>query len=205
MPGKKIILFGGTFDPIHLGHTAVASAALESISAERIILIPAKLSPLKKSLPIASDRDRLNMIMLATSELEYFEISNYELIKPVPSYTLDTIRYFRTELGSETEIFWLVGADTVDDLIHWYGIEELIDECNISVMYRAGCEVPDFKKYESEWGAGRVEKLRKNVIKTPLINISSTHIRRRIASKRPFSDMLHPAVADYIIKNNLYK
>ncbi|MFC1781813.1 nicotinate (nicotinamide) nucleotide adenylyltransferase [Planctomycetota bacterium] len=205
MNSEKIILFGGTFDPIHLGHIIVASAAFENIDADRIIFIPAKLSPLKESFPTASNEDRLNMIKLAISEYNKFEISDYELKRPAPSYTLDTVRYFRTVFGGNTEIFCLIGADNIDELIYWHGIIELIDECNLCTMYRAGCETPDFKKFESKWGAERVKILQNNIVKTPLVEISSTQIRRFIASKGTFSDTLHPAVADYIEEHRLYK
>ncbi len=205
MAKRKIALFGGTFDPVHLGHTTVAADAAGHISAEKIIFIPAKRSPLKGFLPKANDAHRLKMIALAIAERENFEVSNYELKKPAPSYTLETIKQFQAEYGSDTLIHWLVGADSVDDLTYWYQIVELIDTCIITTMYRAGCEPPNFDKYEALWGHQRIEKLRQNVIQTPLIDISSTEIRDRLAAGRDVTDMLHPAVADYIRKHGLYQ
>jgi len=205
MVKRKLALFGGTFDPIHLGHTAVAAAAAKHIGAEKVIFIPAKCSPLKGTLPKASDSDRLKMIELAIAENKIFRVSDYELKKPEPSYTLQTVRQFQADYGSEVSIYWLVGADGVDDLPYWYGITELIDECNISTMYRAGCKMPDFSKYKNIWGPERVEKLKRNVIQTPLVDISSTEIRKRLAKGGDVTSMLHPAVADYIRKHNLYQ
>jgi nicotinate-nucleotide adenylyltransferase len=205
MVKRKLALFGGTFDPIHLGHTAVAAAAAEHIGAEKVILIPAKRSPLKGTLPRASDDDRLKMISLAIAGERKFRVSDYELKKPEPSYTLETVRGFQVEYGSEVSIYWLVGADGVDDLPYWSGIVELIDECNISTMNRAGCKMPDFSRYKDIWGPERVEKLRRNVIQTPLVDISSTEIRNRLAKGRDVRGMLHPAVAAYIRKHNLYQ
>jgi len=205
MAKRKIALFGGTFDPVHLGHTAVAADAAEHIGAEKIIFIPAKRSPLKGFLPKASDVHRLKMIALAIAEQKSFEVSDCELKKPAPSYTLDTIKQFQAEYGSDTLIHWLIGADSIDDLTYWHQIVELIDACNLTTMYRAGCKAPNFAKYEAIWSRRHVEKLQRNVIKTSLIDISSTEIRNRLAAGHDVTNMLTPAVADYIRKHGLYQ
>ena len=205
MTQKIIALFGGTFDPIHLGHTMVAADAAKHILAEKIIFIPAKRSPLKGFLPRVSDEDRLNMIALAIAEEETFEVSDYELKKPAPSYTLETVEKFRKDYGDETSIHWLVGADGIDDLIYWHKITELIDACFLTTMYRAGCEPPSFEKFKDIWGRRRVEKLQRNVVQTPLIDVSSTEIRKRIANGQNASNMLHRAVYGYIREHGLYQ
>ena len=205
MVKKKIALFGGTFDPVHLGHTAVAAAAAEHIGAEKIVFIPAKRSPLKDSFPEAGDDDRLAMIALAIADNKKFQLNDYELKKTKPSYTLETVRRFQADYGAKALIYWLVGADSIDELSRWYGIVELIDECNLCVMFRAGCEPPDFAKFKNIWGPARVEKLQRNIIRTPLIDISSTEIRNRLAAGRDVTDMLAPQVADYIRKHGLYQ
>lgn len=198
-------MFGGTFDPIHLGHTTVAADAARHIGAEEIIFIPAKRSPLKGFLPRAGDEDRFKMIDLAIAEYKVFGASDYELKKPAPSYTLETVRHFQDLYGGGTKIYWLVGADGVEDLVYWHRITELIDTCNLATMYRAGCKKPDFGRFEAIWGLQRVEKLRRNIIETPLVDISSTEIRERIATGRDVSRILHPAVADYIRDRGLYR
>ena len=203
--GKKITaLFGGTFDPIHLGHTTVAEASCESIGAEKVVFIPAKRSPLKAFFPEASDEDRLAMIELATAENKMFQFSNYELKKAGPSYTLETVRHFRQQLGNDVSIYWLIGTDTLDDLPNWYGITELIDECNLAVMHRAGFAQPDFTKFDSLWGQARVNKMRQNVIETPLVDISSTEIRRRLSTGKEVAGMVNPKVLRYIREHRLY-
>jgi nicotinate-nucleotide adenylyltransferase len=204
MAKRKIALLGGTFDPVHLGHTAVASDASGQIGAEKVIFVPAKRSPLKGSLPKADDEHRLAMIAIAIAENSSFDVSDYELRKPAPSYTLQTVRKFQADYGSYAVICWLVGADGVNDLQHWFAIEELIDACNLCTMYRAGCEPPDFAGFEGIWGRQRVQKLKRNVIKTPLIDVSSTEIRERLAAGDDVADMLHPGVLDYIRKHSLY-
>ena len=204
MARKKIILFGGTFDPVHLGHTKVAAAAVKYINANRMIFIPAKRSPLKGFMPSVSDIDRLKMLTLAIANQDIYEVSDWELKRSAPSYTLNTVRHFQSEYGSDTAIYWLVGADSINDLIYWHGIKELIDECNIAMMYRAECKRPDFTKYEQLWGKDRVEKLQWNIIPTPLVNISSTEIRKRLKSGQDVTQMLNSAVLSYISEHNLY-
>jgi nicotinate-nucleotide adenylyltransferase len=205
MAKRKIALFGGTFDPIHLGHTTVGADAVEHIGAEKIIFIPAKRSPLKGFLPKASDDDRFKMIALAIAEQKNFQVSDYELRRPAPSYTLDTLRKFQADYGSGTSIHWLVGADGIDDLTYWYKIVELIDACNLTTMHRAGCKPPDFTRYEAVWGRQRIEKLQRNIIQTSLVDISSTEIRNRLAAGHDLTGMLHTAVADYIRQHGLYQ
>jgi len=205
MAKRKIALFGGTFDPIHLGHTTVAADAAKRIGAEKIVFIPAKRSPLKGFLPKASDDDRFEMIALAIAGEKSFQVSDYELKRAAPSYTLETVQKFQDDYGSRTAIHWLVGADGIDDLVYWYKIVELIDACDLTTMYRAGCEPPNFGRFEAVWGRRRVEKLQRNVIQTPLVDISSTEIRDKIAAGHEVTDVLHPAVADYIRKHGLYQ
>jgi nicotinate-nucleotide adenylyltransferase len=204
MSEKRITLFGGTFDPVHMGHTAVAAAAGENIGADKVIFVPAKRSPLKAFFPEASDEDRLAMIKLAIEGKSRFNLSDYELKKTGPSYTLETVRYFRKQLGNSVSIYWLIGADTLDDLPHWYGISELIDECNLAVMHRAGFTPPDFSKFISLWGEERIKKMQRNVVETPLIDISSTEVRKRLSAGREVGGMVSPEVLHYIRDNGLY-
>lgn len=202
--GTKIILFGGTFDPIHLGHTKVIKHFAEHIGADKTVFIPAKCSPHKSQLPLASDADRIKMISLAIEGENGFEVSDCELKGDLTGYTLDTVKYFRKFYGKHAQLYWPVGADAIKDLGKWHGIEELIDECELSVMYRAGFEKPCFCKYKAVLGPEQITKLRENVISTPLINISSTQIRQNIFRGFGVDDMVAPEVLDHIKRNHLY-
>jgi nicotinate-nucleotide adenylyltransferase len=204
MAPRSIALFGGTFDPIHLGHTRVAGAAARQIGAEKVVFIPARISPLKGFFPLARDEDRWRMILLAIADNDAFAVSDCELKRPAPSYTLDTVRQFQRECGPETSIHWLLGADSVGDLVHWHKIRELIDACNLTTMQRPGY-TPDFDRFEPLWGPERVAKLKRNIIQTPLIDISSTEIRQRLAAGEDISGMLHPDVIQYIREHRLYR
>jgi nicotinate-nucleotide adenylyltransferase len=156
-------------------------------------------------LPKGGAEDRLAMITIAIAENEKFEASDFELNKPAPSYTLQTVRKFQADYEGDCSIYWLVGADGVNDLQYWHAIEELIDTCNLCTMYRAGCEPPDYAKFESIWGSSRVEKLQRNIIQTPLVDVSSTEIRKRLAAGEDVAGMLHDGVADYIRRHALYR
>lgn len=202
---RKTALFGGTFDPVHIGHTVVAIDAMKQIGAEKVVFIPAKRSPLKGFLPSAGDEHRLAMIALAIADIDNFDVSDCELNEPAPSYTLDTVRQFQNDYGDDVSVCWLVGADGVADLQYWHAIEELIDACELCIMYRAGCDRPDFAKFEDIWGRERVEKLERNVIETPLVDVSSTQVREALALGGDVSGMLHPDVAEYIRRHGLYR
>lgn len=202
---SKVILFGGTFDPIHCGHMRACLNALEQTGADKVVFIPAKCSPHKRLSPAAGEDDRVAMLRLAFGGESRFEISDCELERSSPSYTVDTIRFFRSVYGDEAGIYWLVGADAINDLAGWYEVKSLIDECNLCVMYRGGCAKPDFEGLKDVLGVERVEKLKKNVIEGPLVDISSSEIRRKIAKGEPIRGMVSQAVEAYICENGLYK
>jgi nicotinate-nucleotide adenylyltransferase len=193
---KKIILFGGTFDPIHNGHLAVAKSASQQIGASKVIFIPARRSPHKHLKPFATDDDRLTMLRLAIGSDNLFDASAIELNRGEPSYTIDTIRLLKQKMGEDCVFYWLLGADMLKDLMKWHKIGELMNECNICVMNRGGFDRPNFN--------GLPEKLRQNQIQTPLIDISSTEIRKRVADEQNISELVPPEVLAYIQKRKLY-
>jgi len=201
---ERILLFGGTFDPVHLGHTTVAAFAATETGADQVVFIPARRSPHKNVFPVASDEARMDMLRLAVEGAAGFTVSSCELERPDPSYTVETVRMFAGQYGPGAELYWLVGADAVGDLWRWHRAREILDMCNVCVMHRAGYPPPDL---EQLWrlGSERVEKLRKHVIAAPLIDISSTQVRRKIAAGEDVSGLLCPAVLDYIEKNGLYR
>jgi nicotinate-nucleotide adenylyltransferase len=202
---RRIVLFGGTFDPVHLGHTAVAQAAARQLDAEQVIFVPAKVSPLKGFFPFAPDADRLRMLERALAGQARCAVSDCELRRAAPSYTLDTVRCFQQQYGPQASLHWLLGADGIGDLVHWYKIQELIDACHVTALRRPGYPAPDFRRFEPQWGPQRVAKLQQDVIETPLVDISSTEVRRRLAAGEDVSGMLHPDVLSYIRARQLYR
>jgi len=201
---EKIILFGGTFDPVHIGHIEVASSAARTIGASTVFLIPARRSPHKQNRPLAADDDRIAMLKLAVEGNSLFQISPVELNRAEPSFTIDTIRYFKQKFGAERLFYWLIGADMLKDFPKWYKIDELLRECTVCVMNRGGFDSPDFQSFAAQLGSEAVEKLRQNQIETPMINISSTVIRQRLLTGQDVSEMINPAVLKYIQKHKLY-
>ena len=201
---EKVILFGGTFDPVHTAHITVAETAAEKIGAKKVILIPARRSPHKDLKPVAADDDRIAMLKLAIAGKKLFQISPVELNRAEPSYTIDTIRYFRQKVGANCQLCWLIGADMLKDLPRWYRVDELLKECTICVMNRGGFDKPNFDSLAGKLSTEAVEKLRQNQIETPLIEISSTEIRQKLENGKSVRKFLHPDVLDYIKKHKLY-
>lgn len=200
----KIILFGGTFDPIHSGHVKVAEFAFDYIGVDEIVFVVAKRSPHKNDFASVDGRCRLAMVELAVGGKENYRVSDWELNRGDPSYTIDTVLSFIEEYGSDTEFHWLVGADMVKDLPRWHEIGQLLDLCNVCVMYRGGFGEPDFSGF-FDLGANRVEKLKKNMICTPLIDVSSTEVRFKLARGEDLRGILCASVLEYIEKNGLYR
>jgi len=201
---KSIILFGGTFDPVHNAHVRVAQVAAEHLNAQQLIFIPVRRSPHKNFTPLASDRDRLKMIQLAIESLPNFSVSDCEVKRSEPSYTIDTIEYFKRQMGKNVRLYWLVGADTVKDLLYWRRIDELVDKCNLTIMRRGGFPQPDLSTLEALLGEKRVEKLKADTINTPSIDLSSTEIRARLAAGKDVTGMVSEKVMRFIAKNELY-
>ena len=203
MSKAKIILFGGSFDPIHNGHLRVARVVLEKLCADQLILVPARRSPHKKELPV-SGCHRLEMIRRVIADSERFSVSDCELNRCDPSYTLDTIHFFRNQYAPEDDLFWLIGADQLREFDKWYKVSELLDICRICVMYRAGYPKPNFERFQGIFSPVHITRLERDVVETPLIDISSTEIRRKLANGiMPYDDIPEP-VSRYIQENHLY-
>lgn len=200
---EKIILFGGTFDPVHIGHVTVADFARTKVGAERVIFIPAKQSPHKKNAPKAGDIFRFEMLSLAVESMAGFSVSDCEFKRPLPSYTFDTVKYFADEFP-DAKLYWLVGADVLNSLHHWHRITELVELCTFSIMYRAGFPIPDMVSLESTLNNSQIKKLEHNVIETPLIDASSTMIRKNIAKGGEITHLVDEKVAQYIKNSSLY-
>lgn len=200
---KKVILFGGSFDPIHTGHIDVARHAKTATGADALIFIPARRSPHKTETPTAGHH-RLAMIRKAIEGLDGFSVSDCELERPEPSYTLDTIAFFRGKFGKEAVLYWLIGADQLADFEKWYRVEDLLRACHISVMFRSGYPPPDFGRLEGFFSKDILEQLEKDCIQTPLIDLNSTAIRQQLAAGTLPAGALSPGVAEYIQKHGLY-
>lgn len=199
----KLMLYGGTFDPVHNGHVKVAQSAFEKLGCDKAFFIPARRSPHRSKGPLASGPERIAMLKLALADMPRFEVSDCELKRPEPSYTFDTIKHF-ARTYQNAELFWIVGADALTDLLDWHKIAQITDICTLCVMYRPGYQKPEFQGFEDHLGPERTQKLRNNVIPGPLFDISSTEIRANLLKGRQCTDLIDPRVMHYIRNKGLY-
>lgn len=202
-PYRKAILFGGSFDPIHTGHLRVAHHALQALGADELIFVPTHRSPHKTDFPTPG-RHRFAMIEKAIDGFDGFSVSDCELSRPEPSYTLDTVRFFRDQFGPDAILYWLTGADQLSDLEKWYCVGDLLKECRLSVMVRAGYPPPDFGPFEGVFPSACIEQLKGDVLQTPRIDLSSTDIRCQLSSASVPPNALPPGVLEYIMRHHLY-
>ncbi|MBP8604207.1 MAG: nicotinate (nicotinamide) nucleotide adenylyltransferase [Phycisphaerae bacterium] len=200
---EKIILFGGSFDPIHRGHLEVAAHALHTLGAGRLIFIPARRSPHKRRIA-AEGSHRLAMIRLAIEGTNRLDVSDCELRRPEPSYTIDAVGFFRQQAGPQATLYWLMGADQLEEFGKWHQVGRLLDLCRICVMLRGGYPLPNIRRFAGIFTDEQIGRLENDLIRTPEIHISSTDIRRQLACGHMPADALHPAVADYIKQHRLY-
>jgi nicotinate-nucleotide adenylyltransferase len=204
MISQGLILFGGSFDPVHQGHLMMAAFAMRYLRAEQLIFIPAARSPLKTEVPVVCGRQRMEMIRLAIEGLGCYQVSDCEIIRTQPSYTIDTVSQLRRQYGPTVPMYWLAGADALSELARWRRIEELLDLCRICILYRAGFDTPSFHHLEGKLSPRHISQLMGDVIPTPLVDVSSTQIREKIAHGRDVSELLSPAVWEFIRENGLY-
>jgi len=203
MNSGGILLFGGTFDPIHHGHLITARTAAEQLNILKVILIPSAQPPHKAENTLSAAEDRLEMTRLAIQDEPLFEVSDCELKRQGPSYTLETVRFFRQQ-NPQTQLYWLIGADSISELVVWYHIEQIADECLIVTAARPGYNPPDTRALKPILTDSQIQRLRQNILETPQIDISATRIRSRIRQNQSVSYLIPPAVIDYIKHQNLY-
>ncbi|MBN2445445.1 MAG: nicotinate (nicotinamide) nucleotide adenylyltransferase [Phycisphaerae bacterium] len=197
-----VLLYGGSFDPIHHGHLIVSRAAAEAIGADRIILIPSAIPPHKRQVRLAAGEDRLAMCRLAIAGDSLFEVSGWELEQTGPSYTLLTVRHFREELGAA--LYWLIGMDSLLELHTWYHVAELADACTLVTVGRPGHAAPELPELCAAVSPAQIERIQKHVLDTPLIQISATNIRERAQARRSIRHLVPEPVREYISAHRLY-
>jgi nicotinate-nucleotide adenylyltransferase len=202
----RIVLFGGTFDPVHHAHLIVARAVAERCGYPRITLVPSAHPPHKQEAS-ASAADRLAMLRLATEGDALFEICDVELRREGASYTFDTLQAFRRRVGEDAELHLVVGADMLADLPNWHRSTEVVDLARLVVVARS----PWHERMDEVLAAlggrfspGVVDRLAAGVLETPLIDVSSTEIRRRVATGLPIRYLVPEPVRQYIEQRGLY-
>ena len=197
----RIGILGGTFDPIHLGHLAIAEAARDRLHLDRVILIPAGRPWLKSDQMVSAPEHRLAMARLAIENRPGLEMSPIEVDRPGPTYTVDTLTELREELGSGVELYLVLGMDSVRELRRWREPERLFDLCTVVAVSRP--DSPDVSPAEIE-DSFTVARGRIRMVRGPMLDVSATDIRLRVSEGRLISDSVPPPVERYIREHGLY-
>ena len=199
---KRVGILGGTFDPIHVGHLMTAEAVRDEYHLDKVIFIPAAVPPHKQNQDVTEAMHRYVMTVLATCSNPNFEVSDIEMNRPRPSYTIDTIRELLERFGEDTEFYFITGADAIQEIHTWDRIEELLEMCHFIGASRQGC-LPDVNQIKASFGELGKRKIHR--LETPELEISSTDIRNRIKKGYSIKYIVPTAVEQYIYKQGLYR
>ena len=217
---RRIALYGGTFDPVHDGHLAVARSLVEFFGLDEVLFVPAHVAPHKREQPPTSALHRYAMLVLATQGEPRFRLSTVEIDAPERPYSVETVARLQQEYGAGARLFFVMGADSWNEITAWREWEKLLEMCDTVVMTRPGYELSfehvagkirarlvDLRGYGSEQAREVVsgsEPPRIFLTDAVQQDISATQVRRNIA--RDNSDVRVPrTVAEYITKYGLYK
>ncbi len=220
---KKIGLFGGTFNPIHLGHLTVARDVKEGFDLDKIWLIPAAIPPHKQMKQLAEASDRLEMIRLSIADNPNFSVSDVELKRSGPSYTIDTVDYFKAIFPRETHLYLIVGMDAFLDIDLWKSFRELFQVIPFIVMSRPGAVKGELEKkdkiindllvtkvspeyhFESAQNAFyHPNKQAVFIFEVTPVDISATMVRKNRSQGRSIASLVPDKVKEYIESRGLY-
>jgi nicotinate-nucleotide adenylyltransferase len=202
----RIGLFGGTFDPVHLGHLALVEACREGAGLHRVVLVVAGAPPHKAGRPITPAVHRVEMARLAAAGHPALSVDDRETRRAGPSYTIDTLREFRAECAPGDEVCWLIGADSLPELPSWRRAAEILDLAPVVTASRPGHDVrAGLEAVAARLGRERADRLAAGVVPMPLMGISSTDLRERAAAGRSLRYLVPDAVREYIEARGLYR
>lgn len=206
---QKILVFGGSFDPPHVAHVQLPTMAMEAIGANAVAYVPAAAQPLKQDVLQSPADHRLAMLRLAVADVPHAIVRTDEIDRATsgsqtkPSYTVDTLEVLRDQFGEKISMRLLIGTDQMQVFDQWRSPSRVVELAEPLVMLRAPQTpvaamgmLPKGYDYH-EWA--------QRLIKLPPIELSSTEIRKRVASRKPISDMVNPAVERYIHRHHLYE
>lgn len=199
----KLGIFGGSFDPIHQGHLILAECAMEAAQLDQILFVPADISPLKPEGPRATDRQRMEMLQLATGGNSKFSISRMELDREGTSYTVDTLEAIHQEQPQD-ELFLLIGADSLQSFEKWKDVSRICELAIPLVAMRPGYD-GDLSQLESFVSRERLEVIKNHAFKSPLIEISSSQLRKHIMAGTSVRYRTPRSVECYLQNAKLYQ
>jgi len=209
---RKIGLFGGTFDPVHLGHLRLALEAAESLDLEQVRLLPCHQPPHRNS-PRVESRQRADMLHLAMGASSLLRVDERELERQGPSYTLESLQQLRAELGPEVSLVWIMGSDAFVRLDTWHRWRELLDWAHLLVVRRPGYALPERGTLRDWWQAHTAES--NDVLEQApggsilvrelrLLPISATEIRALVQAGRSPAYLVPERVGHYMQEHGLY-
>jgi nicotinate-nucleotide adenylyltransferase len=197
---QRLGVFGGTFDPIHIGHLILAEEARVRLALDYVVFVPAKASPLKLRATFASAHDRLNMVLLATQDNPSFRVSCVDLDRPGPSFTVDTLRAIKAQFGDQTQLFFILGMDSLGSLKAWHRPQEIIALTRLIAVSRPSFAA-DLASLERDVpGISQAT----DVISSLQLGLSSTDIRTRLRQGFPVRYQVPATVEAYIREHALY-
>lgn len=198
---RRIGIFGGSFNPIHIGHLVIAEAAWQEFSLDKVIFVPSGDTP-NKDMHHISKYMRYEMVAKAIEGNSRFAISPIERDRMGPSYTVDTIHMFREQFGKEDQLYFICGTDSIADLPNWKYNIELLKCCEFISASRPGNEEEIIRSVSYFGNLGK-EKI--HFLRSPELNISSTILRELIAKNKSVKYLVPDAVIQFIQENDLYK
>jgi nicotinate-nucleotide adenylyltransferase len=198
---QRLGVLGGTFDPIHHGHLVAAQEAHYQLALDLVLFVPAGNPPHKPVRPISAAEHRLRMVELAIAGKDEFDLSQVDVDRPGPCYTVDTLALLREEWGPDPSFFFIEGSDSLAEITTWYQPHRLIQLSELAVVQRPGAEL-DLDRLE-EALPGLSERL--HWVQMPQLEISSSDLRARVRKGRPISHLLPERVEAYIREQGLYR
>jgi nicotinate-nucleotide adenylyltransferase len=218
----KLGLLGGSFNPMHDGHLAIARQTREALELDQILYIPTSHPPHKPNGSLAPAQDRYEMVRLAIASDPAFAISDVEIRRPGKSYSIDTIRQLQQEYGPHTQLFFLIGLDAFLDFPSWRDPRTLLELCSFVVLSRPGLSFRSLSTVSllppipypslADLDAGRTFRIEAQIggqrlicLKQPPCPISASDIRARIRQGLPVANLLPPLVESYILRHHLYQ
>lgn len=199
---RHIGIFGGTFDPIHIGHLAAADDARADLALDQVLFVPNAQPPHKRGHAVGTIQDRVEMVTRAVRGHRQFEISLAEVERGGTSYTLDTLRELRASLSPDTRMTFLTGWDALSQLHTWHEPESILREFDVALIDRPLTSNIDWTEVERRFPglSGHVR-----IVAVPRLEISSEEIRQRVGSGLPFRFYVPEAVYAYIEEHHLYR
>jgi nicotinate-nucleotide adenylyltransferase len=204
LEGERIGVLGGTFDPVHYAHLAIAEEVYYALKLARVVFVPAGQPPHKMGYHVTPVGQRVHMLEQAITANPHFALSLVDVRRTGPSYTVDTLRLLHEEWGPGAELYFVIGGDSLKDLPGWYDPAGVIAQATIVALMRPGYS--EIARYSSELAA-RLPGIEKRLLtlEGPHMDISSTDLRQRVAEGRPIRYQTPEVVEQYILRHGLYR